>query len=122
MKPVVEGLHTDGLAAVLGGWEFWIMAVAGLVGFVIQQLSLATGELVPSVATVSVTNPVVSVILGALILDERLDRTPSWHAVVGVAGLALALFGAVVISSAQERRKSVGAAPLEPEPQAVAAG
>jgi len=103
MKPVVENLHAVGVSGVLSGWEFWVMATAGLVGFVIQQLSLATGRLVPSVATVSVANPVVSVILGALVLQERLDRTPSWHAVVGIAGLALALFGAVVISSAQEQ-------------------
>ncbi len=102
MKPVVENLHVDGLAGMLSSWEFWVMATAGLVGFVFQQLSLATGRLVPSVATVSVANPVVSVLLGALILQERLDRTPPWHAVVGIGGLALALFGAVVISSARE--------------------
>jgi hypothetical protein len=111
MKPVVEMLHADGVGGVAGSWEFWIMAAAGLIGFVIQQLSLATGRLVPSVATVSVANPVVSVILGALVLQERLDRTPPWHAVLGITGLCIALFGAVVISSAQERQK---AGALEP--------
>ena len=50
------------------------MAGGGLVGFYIQQLSLATGRLVASVATVSVANPVVSVLLGALVLQERLDH------------------------------------------------
>ena len=111
MKPVVELLHTDGVSGLAGSWEFWIMAIAGLVGFVIQQLSLATGKLVPSVATVSVTNPVVSVLLGALILQETLDRNPPWHAALGVGGLCLALFGAVVISSAQERQKVSGTVP-----------
>ena len=47
-------------------------------------------------ATVSVANPVVSVMLGALVLLERLDRDPPWHAVVASASLGLALFGAVV--------------------------
>ena len=56
----------------------------------------------PSVATVSVTNPVVSVLLGALVLQERLDADPAWRAVLGIGGLALALFGAVVIASAEE--------------------
>ena len=82
MKPVVENLHTDGLAEVIAGLEFWIWAAAGIVGFLFQQLSLSTGKLVPSVATVSVANPVVSVMLGALVLLERLDREPPWHAVV----------------------------------------
>ena len=103
MKPVVENLHADGLGTVLGGWEFWVFAGAGLVGFLVQQLSLSTGRLVPSVATVSVANPVISVMLGALILQERFDKTPPWHAVLGVGGLALALFGAIVIASAEEK-------------------
>ena len=50
------------------------MAGGGLIGFYIQQLSLATGRLVASVASVSVVNPVVSVLLGALVLQERLDH------------------------------------------------
>jgi drug/metabolite transporter (DMT)-like permease len=102
MKPVVEDLHSDGWGA-LGSWEPWVMAVTGLVGFLLQQISLSTGRLVTSVATVSVTNPVVSVMLGALILQERLDKTPPWHAVVAIGGLALALFGAVVISGAKQK-------------------
>jgi drug/metabolite transporter (DMT)-like permease len=107
MKPVVESLHADGLGSTVGGWEFWIWAAAGLIGFVFQQLSLSTGRLVPSVAAVSVANPVVSVLLGALVLQERLDKNPPWHAVVSVAALALALLGSIVISSAREGLRDV---------------
>jgi drug/metabolite transporter (DMT)-like permease len=105
MKPVVETLHADGAGAVLEGWELWVMAVTGIVGFYLQQLSLATGKLVTSVATVSVANPVVSVMLGALVLQERLDKTPPWHAVVAVGALAISLLGAVIIASASEGKK-----------------
>lgn len=111
MKPVVETLHEEGAVAVLEGWELWVMAIAGLVGFYIQQLSLATGKLVTSVATVSVVNPVVSVLLGALVLQERLDRDPPWHAVVAVGALAVALLGAVVAASASEEDKEPAAQP-----------
>jgi uncharacterized membrane protein len=90
-----------------------VMAGAGLIGFYIQQLSLATGRLVASVASVSVVNPVVSVLLGALVLQERLDKTPPWHAVVAVGALAAALFGASLIASASERDAETEA---EPEP------
>jgi drug/metabolite transporter (DMT)-like permease len=102
MKPVVELLHAEGGVAVLESWELWVMAVTGIVGFYLQQVSLATGRLVTSVATVSVANPVVSVLLGVLVLQERLDRPPDWHAVLAVGGLALALLGAVVVASASE--------------------
>lgn len=113
MKPVMENLNDAGVGGVLESWEFWVMAGAGLIGFYIQQLSLATGRLVASVASVSVVNPVISVLLGALVLQERLDKTPPWHAVVAVGALAVALFGASVIASASERDTETEA---EPEP------
>ena len=111
MKPVVESLHDVGVGGVLESWEFWVMAAAGLVGFYVQQLSLATGRLVASVATVSAVNPVVSVLLGALVLQERLDKTPEWHAVVAVGALSAALFGAILIASATEKDAEVATAP-----------
>jgi drug/metabolite transporter (DMT)-like permease len=114
MKPVVEELHADGVGGVLESWELWVMAIAGLVGFYLQQISLATGRLVPSVATVSVANPVVSVLLGVLVLQERLDQPPAWHAVVAVGALATALFGAIVVASASEREQEPGAATGQP--------
>jgi drug/metabolite transporter (DMT)-like permease len=117
MKPVVEQLHADGVAGVLGDWEFWVMAATGLVGFYIQQISLATGRLVPSVATVSVANPVVSVLLGVLVLQERLDQPPAWHAVLAVGGLAAALFGAIVIASATEGDREAEPSVAQPAAQ-----
>jgi drug/metabolite transporter (DMT)-like permease len=100
MKPVVESMHTEGWG-VLSGWQLWALAVTGIVGFLLQQVSLATGRLVTSVASVSVANPIVSVTLGAVLLEERLAR-PTWHVVVAIGALALALFGVVVITSARE--------------------
>ena len=41
---------------------------------------------------------------GVLLLDETLSR-PTWHIVVAVIGLGLALAGAVVISLAHEAAK-----------------
>src|SRR5512133_465029 len=95
-KPTVELLH-DGVGTMLAHWQCYALAVAGVLGFVLQQVSLGTGRLAPSVATVSVANPVVGVLLGIALFDERLSR-PMWHVVVAVIGLALALIGAVVIS------------------------
>jgi uncharacterized membrane protein len=121
MKPVVEQLHADGFASVLESWELWVMAVGGLGGFYVQQISLATGRLVTSVATVSVANPVVSVMLGVLVLQERLDQPPAWHVVLAIGGLALSLFGAVLVASASEASETTEetadgpAAPAHPQ-------
>lgn len=100
MKPVVESWHAEGIVQVVGDWKLWVMATAGLVGFYLQQVSLATGRLVTSVATVAVVNPVVSVALGAIVLQERLDSDPFWHWAAAVGGLAVALSGASLIASA----------------------
>ena len=112
MKPVVERLHADGVEQVLANWQLWVMAATGIGGFYLQQISLSVGRLAASVATTSVANPVVSVLLGALVLQERLDRTPPWHAVVAIGALAVALLGAVIIASTEDKasdaEKTVG--------------
>jgi len=102
-KPTLEFLH-ESVGTMLSHWECYALAIAGVGGFVLQQVSLGTGRLAPSVATVSVANPVVGILIGVLLLDERLSR-PTWHVLLAVVGLALALIGAVVISLSQEVAK-----------------
>ena len=108
VKPTIDMLHVS-VGEVLSHWELYAMAITGIAAFVLQQVSLSTGYLATSVATVSVANPVVSVIVGILLFDERLARPP-WHIVVAVTGLALAMIGAVAISIARERRSEPGEA------------
>ena len=107
-KPTVEYLH-EGVDTMLSHWEPYVLAIVGVLGFVFQQVSLGTGRLAPSVATVSVANPVVSILIGALLLNETLSR-PAWHVVLAIVGLGLGLAGAVAISLAREE-PSTGPAP-----------
>jgi drug/metabolite transporter (DMT)-like permease len=113
-KPTVEFLD-DGIDELLSHWEPYALAVAGVLGFVLQQVSLGTGRLAPSVATVSVANPVVGILLGAILLDERLSR-PAWHVAVAYIGLGVALAGAVVISIAREAALGKEEQPVVPAP------
>lgn len=114
-KPTVEILDADGLGQVLTSWEFYAFAGAGIIAFLVQQVSLATGKLAPAVATVSVCNPLVSIVIGTLLLDERL-ADPMWHKVVAYSALGVALAGAVVISAATEGEKERGEATPVPAP------
>jgi drug/metabolite transporter (DMT)-like permease len=102
-KPTLDYLH-ESVGTMLSHWECYALAVAGVLGFVLQQVSLGTGRLAPSVATVSVANPIVGILIGILLLDERLSR-PGWHILLAIIGLGLALVGAVVISLAREATK-----------------
>jgi drug/metabolite transporter (DMT)-like permease len=117
-KPTLEFLHA-GIDELLSHWEPYALAIAGVLGFVLQQVSLGTGKLAPSVATVSVANPVVGILLGIALLDERLSR-PAWHVVVACIGLGLALAGAVVIALAREAAGEPER-PAAPAPGAAAA-
>jgi drug/metabolite transporter (DMT)-like permease len=103
-KPTVEIFGDDGIGAVVTSWEAYAFAIAGILAFVVQQVSLATGKLAASVATVSVCNPLVSIVIGTLLLDERLAE-PTWHKAIAYCGLGAALFGAVMISVATEGDK-----------------
>ena len=107
-KPTLDYLHQS-VGTMLSHWECYALALAGVLGFVLQQVSLGTGRLAPSVATVSVANPVVGILIGMLLFDESLSR-PAWHIVLAVIGLSLALVGAVVISLAHEAAKGEVAA------------
>jgi drug/metabolite transporter (DMT)-like permease len=98
-KPTLNFLH-ESVGTMLSHWECYALAVAGVLGFLLQQVSLGTGRLAPSVATVSVANPIVGILIGVLLFDERLSR-PGWYVVVAVVGLGLALVGAVAISLAR---------------------
>jgi len=103
-KPTVELLHSGGIGGVLGDWMVYVLGVAGLLGVLLQQIALQTGRLAPAVATGSVANPLVGVLLGIVLLEERL-APPTWHKLVAFAALGCALAAAVAISLAEERQR-----------------
>ena len=92
-----------------------MFAAAGILAFLVQQVSLAAGSLAPSVAMTSVSTRSVCIAVGTLVLEERL-APPTWHKVVAYAGLALALLAAVAITRATEDAKQQYE--IAPEPAA----
>jgi drug/metabolite transporter (DMT)-like permease len=111
-KPTAEVLDASGLSGMLSSWELYGFAAAGILAFVVQQVSLATGRLAASVATVSVCNPLVSILIGTILLEERL-APPLWHKTIAYAGLALALLAAMEITRATEGPKESGSGDLK---------
>jgi len=97
-KPVLAELHT-GLTAVLTDPKLYLVGLLAVAGVVFQQFGLATGKLASTVAAGSVASPLVAVVLGAALLEERLAR-PEWRVVIALAALGIALAAAVVIATA----------------------
>jgi drug/metabolite transporter (DMT)-like permease len=106
-KPTGAALEADGLGGMLSSWQFWVFAGAGILAFLIQQVSLATGRLAPSVAMTAVVNPLVCIAVGTLLLEERL-APPTWHKALAYAGLVVSLLAAAAITRATEGAKESG--------------
>ena len=115
-KPTLDFLHA-GIDELLH-WEPHALAIAGVLGFVLQQISLGTGRLAPSVATVSVANPVVGILLGTFSSTSGSAGPPG--VVVACIGLGIALAGAVLISVSREGRREPER-PGAPAPDAATA-
>ncbi len=105
-KTTIDQL-SGGILDVLTHPEFYALVGIGLVAFVIQQLSLSTGQFAPAMAAVAVSNPAISVILGVLLFQESLTR-PAWHVLVAVAALIAAFYGAYMITAANREREIPG--------------
>ena len=99
---MAEELHVS-VGDTLTGASLYGLLGFGLIAFVIQQLSLATGQLAPAVAAVCVCNTVISVIL----FEERLTR-PGWHVLVATLALLASLAGAVIITLANRSAEQPG--------------
>ncbi len=84
-KAVVDSLG-DGLGALLTDWHLYALITVGFVGMTIAQISLQTGALAPAAATQMIFDPIASVILAILLLDEKIHDTP-----LGIVGSLLAL-------------------------------
>jgi len=103
-KPTLELLHSGGVSGVLEDWTVYVLGIAGLLGVLLQQVALQTGKLAPAVATGSVANPLVGVLLGIALLQERL-APPTWHKAMAFAALGCALAAAVAISLSEKRER-----------------
>ena len=89
-KLVMHVLTHQGLAAVLTTPVVYLLVLLGVLGVMVQQSAFHAGSLQTSVPTMLVLEPVVAVLLGAVVLGEHLD-VGRWDAVaIAVATVAMA--------------------------------
>jgi drug/metabolite transporter (DMT)-like permease len=81
---------------LLGRWETWLVVTAGLTAMVLLQEGLQAGSLVVVQPGLTLVDPVVAVILGALLFDEPVRAGP-WIAGEIAGGLAVG-WGALRLS------------------------
>jgi drug/metabolite transporter (DMT)-like permease len=97
---VTKGAATafsHGIGEGLASWETYGIAVTGLFGLLLMQSAFQVGEIEWSLPTLTVTNPVLSIAVGLIFLDE----TVSAHGpvvILLVASLAVMVWGVVALA------------------------
>jgi hypothetical protein len=76
-----------GLAGILSDWPIYALAVVGPLGFLLNLDAFQTGALIaPVMAIITVCDPLISIALAALWLNEKLSGTAA-----GIAGEVISL-------------------------------
>ncbi len=99
IKQCTDVISHFGYGGLVTRWPFYAFIVCGVTGLVVEQTALHVGPLRSSQTAIVIVDPIVSVLLGALIFGERLGTTWAWRA-VAVASLAATLASAWVLIAA----------------------
>ena len=94
-KEVVEVFEDDGVVAMFEDWQLYAILALGFVGMTITQQGLQTGVLPPEVATSSIFNPALSVVLGLVLFEESIHRSAVDSVAAALA--LLAMFAGVAV-------------------------
>jgi len=95
-------LH-HGILHLLGSWQVWGLVVTGVVGMVVAQSAFQAGALDASLPTMSVVDPVVSILIGVAAFGEALPSGLGAMAleILSLAAMAFGVFGLARTKAAQ---------------------
>jgi drug/metabolite transporter (DMT)-like permease len=97
---LVTGDFSGGLPHLLSNWPIYAVAVIGPVGFVLNQDAFqaeAATMIAPVMSIITAADPLVSIALGYVFLDEKLSSSPAGTA-GEVASLVVMVMGIVIIA------------------------
>jgi len=110
----VTGALDDGVVDVLKAWPVWALVVVLVVGTWLQQASYQAGALQASLPAVTGLEPVIGMILGLTLFDERFRAHGPFRLTLLLTGMVVASVAVVVLARAQGRADE--AAPSGPVP------
>lgn len=90
----MTGTFSDGIGALLTSWQLYGMIAVGVLGMFLMQSAMNAGRLIAAQPGLTLSDPIVSILWGILVFDER--PRGGWFIALAVTG-GLALVGAVVI-------------------------
>jgi len=83
-----------GVLHALGSWDPYAVAVSGIAGILLTQSAFGSGVLRLSLPTLTVVQPLVAILIGLLLLGERIDShgLGSLWEVLGLAVMTIGVF------------------------------
>ncbi|MEV7803185.1 DMT family transporter [Microbispora sp. NPDC088329] len=119
MKRTVEDLPA-GVRTLAGSWSLYAMVAAGLCSLFLLQNALHSGPLVAVQPALTVTDPVASTAYGVAMFGEDI-RTGPW-VLPELSGMALILYGSVLLSRSAPIREQARMAGARRHPGAEGPG
>jgi hypothetical protein len=95
---VFVSLIGNGVMPLLTSWTTYALIISALVGFAMQQSSLKTGHLAPSMAASNAATLITSVLLGVILFQETLSKGQG-RLSPAVISLAVAVFGVILLAT-----------------------
>jgi hypothetical protein len=95
----VMHLLGQGLSPLLSSWETYALVGVGVVGLTAQQLAFQAGSLEISLPAATVLDPVVSVIVGIVALDETLNADGAQWVLIAISAMVMVV-GTIALARA----------------------
>jgi drug/metabolite transporter (DMT)-like permease len=100
LTKAAAALLGNGLVELFESWEVYVLVGAGLFGMLLAQSAFQAGPLDSSLPVLTVADPIVSILIGALVLGEGVQSGPVSTSLECI-GLVLVTLGVVALSQAE---------------------
>jgi hypothetical protein len=91
-----------GIGRVVTNWQLEALIVAGVLGMLLAQSAFQAGPLDASLPSLTVTDPIVSIAIGAIALGEGIEINPV-ACTMEIVGLILVVTGVFALGRSQAR-------------------
>jgi hypothetical protein len=83
---------------LLRSWELYALVAIGALGTVLNHNAFQAGPMTPSLASLTITNPVVSIVIGMTVFHEQL-ATGGWRLVAAGLAAPVMVVGVLLVSA-----------------------
>lgn len=84
-------IAAHGLLQLVSSWQLYCVLALGAAGLLLNQLTFQAGPIAAGLAATAAIDPLLSIVVGVLVYDERISRGPGGGAVLVALVVALGL-------------------------------